>query len=81
MQAFGGDGNDYIEGNDGQDVLFGDFGQYDAEVEFLPGQNYIAIMLYGNSSGDDIIYGGNNDDIILGQEVRRLIGHTRRLIM
>ena len=38
LQAFGGALGDTISGGPGQDLLFGDFGLFDAEIEFLPYQ-------------------------------------------
>ena len=71
--AFGGAYNDYIEGNDGQDVILGDFGLFNATNEFLPNQYYESIF---NSSfaGSDHITGGPGDDVLMGQEV----GSTHR---
>jgi len=43
--AFGGAYNDYIEGNDGQDVILGDFGLFDATIEFLPNLPVLTILL------------------------------------
>lgn len=66
--AFGGAYNDSITGGTGQDVIFGDFGLYDAETEFLPYQNYRGYIDYSDYAGDDYIHGGDDDDIIFGQE-------------
>ena len=59
---------DHIEGDAGQDILFGDFGEYDSETEFLPFQNYRPIITDPDSAGNDTIFGGDDDDIIIGQE-------------
>ena len=64
---------DTIHGNDGQDVIFGDFGLYDAQIEFLPFQNYRPIIDFPDSAGNDIIDGGANDDSIIGQEVSKRV--------
>jgi Ca2+-binding RTX toxin-like protein len=72
LQAFGGAYSDYIEGNAGQDVILGDFGRFDAEVEYLDFQNYQSIIDFPGAAGNDNITGGDNDDFILGQEVRVL---------
>jgi hypothetical protein len=60
---------DFIYGEGGQDVIFGDFGVYNAEIEYLPFQNYRPIIDFPDSAGDDTIDGGDDDDFILGQEV------------
>jgi len=70
LKAFGGASSDYIEGNDGQDIIFGDFGIYDAEVEFLPYQHYQSIIAGTAFAGNDTIDGGAGDDFLMGQEVR-----------
>jgi len=66
--AFGGAFSDNITGGLGQDVIFGDFGEYDAATQFLPYQNYRCIISDPNYAGGDFLYGGENDDIIFGQE-------------
>ena len=66
--AFGGALSDTIEGGPGQDILFGDFGEYDSAIEFLPYQNYRSIITNPNDAGGDRIYGQEGDDIIFGQE-------------
>jgi len=68
-QAFGGDLGDQIEGNEGQDIILGDFGEYNASEEFLPFQHFRSIIIYPEFAGDDTIFGGDNDDILMGQEV------------
>jgi hypothetical protein len=64
---------DTIHGSDGQDVIFGDFGLYDAQIEFLPFQNYRPIIDFSDSAGHDTIDGGANDDFIIGQEVSQRV--------
>ena len=66
--AFGGAYSDKIDGGPGQDILFGDFGEYDSAVEFLPYQNYRSIISNPKDAGDDQLYGQEGDDIIFGQE-------------
>lgn len=66
--AFGGAYSDNITGGPGQDVIFGDFGEYDAEIEFLPYQNYRGIIVTPDYAGGDWIHGGADDDVIFGQE-------------
>lgn len=68
--GFGGAYNDVIYGQGGQDILLGDFGYYDAEVEFLPFQHFVSDIHNPHDTGDDEIYGGDDDDFIMGQEVR-----------
>ena len=60
---------DNIKGGEGQDVIFGDFGVYNAQVEYLPFQNYRPIIVFPDYAGDDTLDGGDNDDFIIGQEV------------
>ena len=60
---------DIIYGEGGQDVIFGDFGVYNAQIEYLPFQNYRPIIVFPDSAGDDTLDGGDNDDFIIGQEV------------
>lgn len=62
--------NDYIQGDEGQDIILGDFGYYNAEVEFLPYQNFASHIHSPEHTGDDTIFGGDDDDWLLGQEVR-----------
>mmetsp|Transcript_18680 Transcript_18680/g.28384 ORF Transcript_18680/g.28384 Transcript_18680/m.28384 type:complete len:741 (-) Transcript_18680:1050-3272(-) len=66
--AFGGANNDRIEGQNGQDIIFGDFGQYNASFEFLRYQHYQSYIDFSDYAGDDIIFGGDGDDFIIGQE-------------
>lgn len=70
MKAFGGSLNDEIYGGSGQDIILGDFGYYDSEVEFLPHQHYASDVHSPESAGDDLIDGGEDDDFLLGQEVQ-----------
>jgi len=73
VQAFGGAFDDTIYGDAGQDIILGDFGHYDAQQEFLPWQNYVSNIHYPDLAGEDVIYGGPDDDVLMGQEVRRRI--------
>jgi len=68
--AFGGAKGDIIEGNEGQDIILGDFGLYDAEEMFLPNQYFECLTLadYSKYAGSDTISGGDDDDFLLGQE-------------
>lgn len=66
--AFGGAYSDSISGGLGQDVIFGDFGEYDSTIEFLPFQNYRSIIVNPDAAGNDNITGDGGDDIIFGQE-------------
>ena len=70
--AFGGGFGDDIDGGEGQDIILGDFGLYNAEVEFLPNQHYESIIDYPHVAGPDVISGGAGDDILMGQEVRAI---------
>ena len=69
LQAFGGAYSDEIYGDEGQDTILGDFGHYNAEVEFLPYQHFVSDIHYPNYTGNDSLYGGMHDDILMGQEV------------
>ena len=66
--AIGGAHGDYIEGNEGNDIILGDFGLYDSKVQFLPNQLYESIIDHYEVAGSDEIYGGPGDDILMGQE-------------
>ena len=66
--AFGGAYSDIITGGAGQDVIFGDFGRFDAEIEFLPYQNFRSNIESPEYAGGDWIDGGEDDDTIFGQE-------------
>lgn len=70
-QAFGGAYSDKIYGGEGNDVILGDFGLYDAREEFLPNQYYESIIYYHEYAGPDEIYGEDGDDVLMGQEVSR----------
>jgi hypothetical protein len=70
VKAFGGAADDEIYGDAGQDIILGDFGYYNAEGEILPFQNYASDIHSPEYSGDDEIFGGDDDDFIMGQEVR-----------
>jgi hypothetical protein len=48
-----------------------DFGQYDANVQFLDYQHYQSYITFTEYAGADTISGGSDDDFIIGQEVRR----------
>lgn len=65
FKAFGGALGDTIDGGDGQDVILGDFGLFDAEVEFLPHQHYTSITTHSDYAGPDVIDGGPGDDFIM----------------
>jgi hypothetical protein len=77
VRAFGGRGNDYLEGYQGNDVLVG--GQGDDEIRGYGGQDVIRggkgnDTLYGmdghdtlkGQSGADVLYGGDGDDTLYG---------------
>jgi Ca2+-binding RTX toxin-like protein len=66
--AFGGALGDIIEGGTGQDIILGDFGLYQDQVEFLPNQFYESITEDYEYAGPDVIDGGPDDDILMGQE-------------
>lgn len=46
----------------------GDFGHYNAELEFLRGQHYRSLIDSSPFSGADAIDGGPGDDVLIGQE-------------
>jgi len=66
--AFGGALGDTIQGGDGQDIILGDFGMYNAEIQFLPNQYFESITDDPLSAGPDMIDGGAGDDFLMGQE-------------
>ena len=72
-KAFGGDLHDYIEGNDGKDVIIGDFAFYDTWAD----SSYPKLLLTINCSlgGTDSLHGGNGDvdyqQCKLGRSFRR----------
>lgn len=66
--AFGGALGDTIEGGTGQDIILGDFGLYRDQEEFLPNQFFESITEYYEYAGPDVIDGGPDDDILMGQE-------------
>ena len=57
VKAFGGALGDTIDGGSGQDIILGDFGLYDADVEFLPYQHYKTIIDFSEHAGDDTLIG------------------------
>lgn len=73
QQAFGGDKGDIIDGGAGQDVIMGDFGYYDAEVEILPNQHFSSDISHPEFAGSDEINGGADDDVLIGQEVCAIV--------
>ncbi len=66
--AFGGALGDTIDGGSGQDIILGDFGLYRDQVEFLPNQFFQSITDFFAFAGPDMIDGGPDDDILMGQE-------------
>ena len=56
---FTGAAGDYIEGNDGTGIILGDFGLYEAEVQFLPNQYFESLTQFAEYAGPDTIKGGN----------------------
>ncbi|MES2678088.1 MAG: tandem-95 repeat protein, partial [Pseudomonadota bacterium] len=61
MTFYGGDGNDKIWSNAGNDKIFGG----DGNDEIYSGKGNDTI---DGGSGDDVIYGGDGNDVILGGE-------------
>lgn len=49
-----------------QDIILGDFGFYDAS---LPYPQYQSLTDYAAYAGGDTLVGGNDDDVLIGQEV------------
>ena len=87
--AFGGAFSDTIYGEAGQDIILGDFGLYNATNQFLPHQYVEPIIIDFDWAGADFIYGGDDDDFLMGQEDRDRIeggggsddiigGHSKR---
>lgn len=66
--AFGGAAGDYIEGGNGDDVIFGDFGQFDARIEVLPNRYFASLVDFSAYGGADLIHGEAGDDLIVGGE-------------
>jgi Ca2+-binding RTX toxin-like protein len=65
--VFGGTGNDEIRGEAGYDILLGDHGL----VDYSRAANQIFLSIYTGATeggGTDTIYGGSEDDFILGQQ-------------
>jgi Ca2+-binding RTX toxin-like protein len=65
--VFGGFGNDEIRGDSGYDILLGDHGL----VDYSRPSNQIFVSIFTGANeggGDDTIYGGSEDDFILGQQ-------------
>jgi len=62
----GGAYNDYIEGNDGMDLVFGDH----AKIDLFPTSHkllYAQTVDFECTGGDDTIYLGSADDIVSGR--------------
>ena len=66
--AFGGGNKDYLYGNEGQDTLVGDFGVLDFRTEIRPNRNLASIITFPDFTGDDELFGGDDDDILIGCE-------------
>ena len=65
LKAFGGDDDDYIEGNDGRDIIMGDFGFYDTWS--FSGNPKLLVSINCTYGGEDALYGGDGDvDYIVG---------------
>jgi RTX calcium-binding nonapeptide repeat (4 copies) len=47
--------NDYIEGNEGSDIIFGDFGVYDSLEDYPQYRSFIEYAIF---AGNDTIHGG-----------------------
>ncbi len=63
----GGAGSDIISGDDGHDILMGDHGLY--SLSLPANQNFISLFTGANErGGNDVIFGGDGDDFILGQQ-------------
>ena len=62
--AFGGALNDVIHGGSGSDIILGDFGEYNADIEFLPYQHYRPDISSPNDAGGDSLYGESGDDFL-----------------
>ena len=67
MLLVGGSG-DFIFGNEGQDVIYGDFGLYDAEVEIWPNRHLASIVDQAEHGGPDYLEGNEDDDFLVGGE-------------
>ena len=55
---------DYISGNDGDDLIFGDGGAHDGETDYIEGG--IGNDLIDGDGGNDTINGGIDNDVIYG---------------
>ncbi len=65
--VFGGTGNDGIWGESGCDIILGDHGL----VDYTRPANQVFLSIFTtatDAAGDDTIYGGAEDDFILGQQ-------------
>ncbi len=67
-ELHGGSEDDYMEGNHGQDLLFGDDGQDDMIGGYSSGNGVIgsAVKPSNMADGADIMHGGNDGDVMLG---------------
>ena len=64
QKAFGGDFDDYIEGNDGNDIIVGDFASYDTWESSYPKH---LLTINCSLGGNDTLHGGDGDiDLIVG---------------
>ena len=73
--VFGGTGNDEIHGGAGDDRLLGDHGEWLRVLPevlsptALPALQVTSIFIEsGSGAGDDLIYGDDDDDLIIGQQ-------------
>ena len=79
--AFGGGNKDYLYGNDGQDTLVGDFGVLDFRTEIRPNRNLASIITFPDFTGDDELFGGDDDDILIGCEGDDVIWGEGRFLL
>ncbi len=69
---YGGSGVDYIEGNDGVDAMYGDAGGDDLIGGGSANDGVISPVSVGNGllDGDDMIHGGDDGDVLCGDNAR-----------
>ena len=79
--GFGGGNKDYLYGNDGQDTLVGDFGKLDFRTEIRPNRYLASMIAFPDYQGDDELFGGNDDDILIGCEGDDVIWGEGRLLI
>ncbi len=73
-EMHGGDGYDYMEGNHGSDWMFGDDGEDDIIGGSSAGDGFVggSTLPTGLKDGHDVINGGGEDDVLIGDNAQIL---------